>query len=679
MGRNPASHRALCSARGEGAHGHPFDFAQDGRPECPSRDGQPVPSRAEGRLWHEWVPWRDRLPILAIVALCTFAGPAGLLRAATTQTPWQTNAYGTLSTNYMWNYAMGYHFTPLIDGQVTALGGYFNGTKTVKLFNKATGLLLASATVSAANAWAYTPIAPVNVSSGTTYTVAVYLAGSGGSARSSLNPALPQTFKDIRIESSTYVSTSTVPTAVPTNIIPLTMYGQADIQFVSATTDTTPPTGSVTINSGVTYTNTTAVTLNLSATDDSGTVAQMQFSNDNATYSTPEAYATTKTWTLTSGDGTKTVYVKFKDPAGNWSTPVTDTIVLDTTAPTGTITINAGAASTSTTAVTLSLSATDASGTVSQMQFSNDNITYSAPEAYTTTKSWTLTTGDGTKTVYVKFQDAAGNWSSPTSDTIVLATTSSLQTPWQTNAYGTLSTNIAYNYAMGYHFTPLVNGQVTGVGGYFNGTKTVKLFNKTTGTLLASATVTAANTWAYTPITPVNVTAGTTYTIAVYLAGSGGSSRSSLSPVLPRTFGDIRIEGSTYALTSTTPTAVPTNTITTTMYGQADIQFVSGTTPPDTTPPTINSVSPQPSPALYAGDTLTLSASVTDTDPSPLEYQFSVDSTVKQAWSATTTYPWITTSAQTGSHTITVEVRDAGGAQSKSQTLYLYLKPPGPP
>jgi flagellar hook assembly protein FlgD len=46
----------------------------------------------------------------------------------------------------------------------------------------------------------------------------------------------------------------------------------------------------------------------------------MQFSNDGTTWSIAEAYATTKSWTLTAGDGTKTVYVKFTDPAGNSAT-----------------------------------------------------------------------------------------------------------------------------------------------------------------------------------------------------------------------------------------------------------------------------------------------------------------------------------------------------------------------
>lgn len=57
----------------------------------------------------------------------------------------------------------------------------------------------------------------------------------------------------------------------------------------------------------------------------------MQFSNDNTTWSTAEAYATSKLWTLSSGDGTKTVYAKLKDTAGNWSTAFNDTITLDTT------------------------------------------------------------------------------------------------------------------------------------------------------------------------------------------------------------------------------------------------------------------------------------------------------------------------------------------------------------
>ena len=101
---------------------------------------------------------------------------------------------------------------------------------------------------------------------------------------------------------------------------------------IYVTVDTIPPVGSIIINGGAQRTNTEDVVLTLSATDASG-VAEMSFSNDNLTWSDPENYSTTKMWTLTTGDGTKTVYVKYKDEIGNWSLPVQDTIILDTTGP----------------------------------------------------------------------------------------------------------------------------------------------------------------------------------------------------------------------------------------------------------------------------------------------------------------------------------------------------------
>ena len=99
--------------------------------------------------------------------------------------------------------------------------------------------------------------------------------------------------------------------------------------------DTSPPTGTVVINAGATATNSRTATLTLAATDDQSAVTQMRFSNTGSSFSAAEAYATSKTWTLSSGAGTKNVYVQFKDAVGNWSSaPITDTIVLDTTAPT---------------------------------------------------------------------------------------------------------------------------------------------------------------------------------------------------------------------------------------------------------------------------------------------------------------------------------------------------------
>ena len=103
---------------------------------------------------------------------------------------------------------------------------------------------------------------------------------------------------------------------------------------VTVTVDNQAPSGTVSINSGAAATNTRAVTLTLSAVDTQGAVTQMRFSNNGTTFNAPVAYAATAPWTLTTGSGTKTVYAQFKAVAGNWSTSATDTIVLDTTAPT---------------------------------------------------------------------------------------------------------------------------------------------------------------------------------------------------------------------------------------------------------------------------------------------------------------------------------------------------------
>ena len=216
-----------------------------------------------------------------------------------------------------------------------------------------------------------------------------------------------------------------------------------------------------------------------------------------------------------------------------------------------------------------------------------DRLTYSAtnlPRRATFSGqrfSWTPTAGQaGTYQVTFTVSDGTLEDSELVTIAVTPVATGVPQTPWQTNAYGTLKTGSTATVASGFHFTPRVSGQITRLGGFFDGTKTVKLFEKATGTLLASAAVTAANSWGYTPITPVTVQPGRTYTVTVYLAGSGGTKRKNLSPPLPRTFGDITIKGTTSVDTSTNPNARPTNTMTDRMLGQADVVFVpSGPAP----------------------------------------------------------------------------------------------------
>ncbi len=94
--------------------------------------------------------------------------------------------------------------------------------------------------------------------------------------------------------------------------------------------------------------------------------------------------------------------------------------------------------------------------------------------------------------------------------------------------------------------------------------------------MLAQTTVSSTNNWSYTNISPVTVQANQTYTVAVYMAGSGASYRYSGSSMFPMTVGgNLRIESSTYAYTGSQPDRIPTNTVNSHyMYGQADVRFI---------------------------------------------------------------------------------------------------------
>jgi hypothetical protein len=80
--------------------------------------------------------------------------------------------------------------------------------------------------------------------------------------------------------------------------------------------------------------------------------------------------------------------------------------------------INAGASITSSPFVTLALSATGAT----EMIISNDaGFAGASWETYATSKPWTLISGDGLKTVYAKFRNAAGDMSSVVSNTVTVS------------------------------------------------------------------------------------------------------------------------------------------------------------------------------------------------------------------------------------------------------------------
>jgi hypothetical protein len=98
--------------------------------------------------------------------------------------------------------------------------------------------------------------------------------------------------------------------------------------------DNTPPTGSLSINEGAAYTSQLTITLYLAAEDAGGQIAGMQFTQDKASEFTDlEDFAASREWLLPSGDGPKTVGVRFVDWAGNASPTYSASVTLDTDPP----------------------------------------------------------------------------------------------------------------------------------------------------------------------------------------------------------------------------------------------------------------------------------------------------------------------------------------------------------
>jgi hypothetical protein len=111
--------------------------------------------------------------------------------------------------------------------------------------------------------------------------------------------------------------------------------GGSNEYTANVTVNNVYPTGTIQINNNAAATNNAAVNLSLSANDPlpGSDMGDMRFRNENtATWSTWQPYAPSRAWSLSSGDGTKTVFVEYKDNAGNVSQGViSDQIVLDTT------------------------------------------------------------------------------------------------------------------------------------------------------------------------------------------------------------------------------------------------------------------------------------------------------------------------------------------------------------
>ena len=193
--------------------------------------------------------------------------------------------------------------------------------------------------------------------------------------------------------------------------------------------DTQAPTGTVSINNGASRTGSTSVTLALTSTDPDVDKVKIANTQEGLASANTVSFAASVSWVLTTGSGTKTVYVTLIDDVGNESTVLSDTIDYQEGAGGGTVSINTGAEYTASTTVNLTITPDDPTNTTAYM-ISNDAaftggqwVSTTAGYNWTNAIGWDLTAGDGVKTVFVKFKNDLGQESATISDSIALDTT----------------------------------------------------------------------------------------------------------------------------------------------------------------------------------------------------------------------------------------------------------------
>ena len=162
------------------------------------------------------------------------------------------------------------------------------------------------------------------------------------------------------------------------------------------------------------------IVLYLSARDEASGLSEVQIGEDaSLDGATWRPYTAVVTETLSGGDGLKTVYARYRDRAGNPSATAARSTLVDTTPPTGTVSIFPDVVGEDTISVTLWLSATDETSGVDGARVSaRTDFTEALWQPYSPQVAAPVyPTGVEGQVLYIQFRDRAGNVSTVYSTT----------------------------------------------------------------------------------------------------------------------------------------------------------------------------------------------------------------------------------------------------------------------
>ena len=299
---------------------------------------------------------------------------------------------------------------------------------------------------------------------------------------------------------------------------------------LSVTIDTADPSASLQINAGAATTNTTSVTLNVTNSDTPSGVGATHASNNESDWI--PVTGTSPSWTLATGDGTKTVWYRVTDVAGR-TTTVSDTIELDTdsTAPDPPSIPDLIAASDSgasdsddvTSDATPTFTGTAEAGSTVKLYAGLTHV----GSGTATGGTWTITTsslGDGEHAIAATATDASDNTSEPSTARNVTIDTDDPDAPGTPDLASGSDSGQSTTDDVTNDTTPTFTG--TGTNGM-----TIQLFAG--GSPIGSGAV-SSGTWSITSSTLTNATHSITAKVTDPAGNQSGSS-SSLSVTVDTT------------------------------------------------------------------------------------------------------------------------------------------------
>lgn len=195
------------------------------------------------------------------------------------------------------------------------------------------------------------------------------------------------------------------------------------------TCDTTPPTVTLETNGSTKPVSKASTKITVTATSEIDTSSlKYQWTQSTTAPETStfiETFTNGQTITFSGGSGIWYLWIHAKDIAGNTAIVSSGAFELDIEAPEGTINIvaayeNAGIKYTKNQKVTINLTATDDVSSTENIKvalINENNFSLTNPNSginwlnFSASKTWTLSSNSGMKTVYVIFKDEAGNQS----------------------------------------------------------------------------------------------------------------------------------------------------------------------------------------------------------------------------------------------------------------------------